>query len=118
MKLILLAALLVSSNAFACWSMKAVLSVDSSEVLVDQKIEHDKTYSFPTGPYIFHLKIPSVKKAAGQLVDVDVVEKKGTTLTPVSHVELIVKTGKEALLTQLDEKTNQLTTIKLTLTEI
>ncbi len=118
MKVFLMAALVLSSNASACWNMKAVLSVDSKEVLVDQKIEHDKTYSFPAGPYIFHVKIPSVKRAGVHLVDVDVVEKKGIKLTPVSNAELIVETGKEALLTQLDKETNQLTTIKLTLTEI
>lgn len=118
MKLFLLSALLLSSNAFACWNIKAVLSVNSKEVLVDQKIEHDKTYSFPTGPYIFHVKVPTGKRAAGHLINVSVVERKGLTLSQVSTAELIAETGKEVLMTQLDQETQQQTSIKLTLTEI
>lgn len=118
MKIFLLATLLLTTNAFACWNMKAVFSVDSQEVLVDQKIEHDKTYSFPAGPYIFHVKIPTGKKTSEKLVNIEVVEKNGIHLTPVSKAELITVTGKETAVTQLDQKTNQLTSMKLTLTDI
>lgn len=110
--------LLLTSHAFACWNLKAVLSVGSNAVKIDQKINHDQTYSFPKDHFIYNVKILSSHKLPGHLITIGVVEKSGNTLKEVANAEVIVQTGHEAMLTQKNEKTNQLTKLKITLTEI
>lgn len=113
MKLFTLIALLFSTSSFACWNMKASLSVNESTVVINQKIEHDKIYSFPKGNLIYNV---TVKK--NNLITIDVVEKKGLTLKPITSSQIIVKNGQEAIMTKQDENLNQLSTFKVKITEI
>lgn len=119
MRLLVLTCFLLSSPAFACWNMNAVLSVDSNELIVNQKLEHDKTYSFSKGNIIFHVKIPLKTSPAGShQVLIEAVEKIGLTLSPVSQFVVLAKAGTEALVTSEDPETHKMTSAKLTLTEI
>ena len=116
---ILFLLILLSSNAFACWNMKAVLSVGANEVKIDQKVLHDQTYSFAKDAFIYNVKVLSKNPGLpGHLISINVVEKVGMTLKPITTAQVVVQTGHEALLTQENEKTHELTKLKITLTEI
>lgn len=107
MRLIALAALLCSFNALACWNLKADLQTGDKKISFNQKFEHDKTYSFPSGPYIFHVKMPSEKnrpagmpkKPGTHLVVINVDEKQGTNLKEVATGMILVDADKEATMT-------------------
>lgn len=57
MKILGLFLLLVSSSAWACWSIDLNLGIDGEDYKFQQKIDHDKKYAFPLGPYILNLKL-------------------------------------------------------------
>ncbi len=107
MKYIALALSLLSVNAFACWNLKADLQTGDKKVSFNQKFEHDKTYSFPSGPYIFHVKMPSEKnrpkgmpnKPGSHLVVITVDEKQGMTISEVASGMILVNSDKEATMT-------------------
>lgn len=126
MKYLALGLFLLSSQAFACWNMKAILSVNGSEVKIDQKINHDQVYSFAKDKYIFNVKIPSsqnlptnimVTKGA-YMVFVDVMEKEEMNLKKIANGQIVAKYGKEVTMTKEDTETKVLTTMKINVTEI
>lgn len=104
MKYLALVLTFFSLNAFACWKLKAELQTGEKKVQIDQKFEHDKIYSFPSGPYLFHVKMPSEKnrpkgmpnKPGTHLVVITVDEKQGTTLKEVSTGMILVNKDQEA----------------------
>ncbi len=126
MKYFFLSFFIFSSQAFACWNMNAVFSVGEAEFKVNQKINHDQTYSFSAPPYIYNVKVASQalqppgipKKKGSHFIEIGVVQKDGTTLKQVAHGQMLVTTGKEATMTKQDESSAEITTFKLTLNEI
>lgn len=113
MKIILIALLLWTLPALACWRAQGSLAVDGETWKFDQKIEHNKEYLFPMGT--FTLKF-TVKKKKGTNTFVYVVqEKKGLTLTNVTMGDEEVETGKdrEIYAKGLEGQPNSIITIKL-----
>lgn len=126
MKYLALSFLMLTSQAFACWNMKGTLSVNGSEVKIDQKINHDQVYSFAKDKYIFNVKIPSsqnlptnilVTKGA-YMVFVDVMEKEDINLKKIANGHMVAKYGQEVTMTKEDSETKVVTTMKMTVTEI
>jgi hypothetical protein len=103
-KLLILLLIGSSLNAFACWRVTGFLTVNQESLAIDQIIDHDKTYSFHKGKYLFHLKMPSVfslpedlkDKKDRHLVEVNIQEKKGTRLSKVTNSRMFVKIGIDA----------------------
>jgi hypothetical protein len=126
MKYFALFLLMLSTQSFACWKMKVNLSVNGSEIQINQKINHDQVYSFAKDKYIFNLKIPSsqnlptnISVAKGAyMVFVDVMEKEDLSLKKVANGQIIAKYGKEVTMTKEDTETKVLTTMKITVSEI
>lgn len=126
MKYLAFALALVSFNALACWNMKGTISVNQDKVEINQKINHDQTYSFTGGNHIFHVKIPSKFETPPNLkdkkdihsIEIGVQEKKGITLSEITKGKLIVRTGKEAKMTKEDIETGVITTITMKITDI
>jgi hypothetical protein len=126
MKYLALVFLMLSSQAFACWNMKANLSVNGSEVKIDQKINHDQVYSFAKDKYIFNVKIPSTQNLptnilvtkGAYMVFVDVMEKEELNLKKIANGQIVAKYGKEVTMTKEDSETKVLTTMKIIVTEI
>jgi hypothetical protein len=56
-KILGLLLLLVSSSAWACWSIDLNLGIDGEDYKFQQKIDHDKKYSLHLGSYILNLKL-------------------------------------------------------------
>lgn len=104
-------------NVFACWNVKGQLSVNENKVEVNQKIDHDKTYTFSSQDMIYHLKVLPHSKDAYK-VEISVVKKVGLNLNPISTGLMIVKSGQEAIMTKKDSNTNELSTFKIKLSEI
>lgn len=84
-----------SLSAFACWRFEGKLAVDGETFKVDQKIVHDKSYSFPMGNWIMTLSVHAKKDSKINVVKYQIQEKKGTTLTLVTQGEEEVKDGVE-----------------------
>lgn len=126
MRAIALAFLLTSFNSYACWKMEATLSVNQDKVVINQKIDHDETYSFGKGNHIFHVRIPSKfdlpqearKMKKPHLIEMGVQEKKGITISPISKGMVLVETGKEATMIKQDNETGVVTTFIVKLSEI
>lgn len=126
MKWFLFSLILLSSQAHACWNMKAVFSVGEHELTVNQKMNHDQTYSFSAPPYIYNVKVASQdkqppgipKKKGAHFIEIGVVQKDGTTLKQVTNGQMLVQTNKEAIMTKQDENSTDVTTFKITLSEI
>ena len=126
MKYLALGLLMFSANSFACWNMKANLTVNGSKLEINQKINHDQVYSFAKDQYIFNVKIPStqnhptnvlVSKNA-YMVFIDVMEKEDMNLKKIANGQIIAKYGEEAEMIKVDNETNVKTSMKITVTEI
>lgn len=126
MKYLALVSLMLSTSAFACWNMKASLSVNGSELKINQKINHDQVYSFAKDQYIFNVKIPSsqnlptnvlVAKGA-YMVFVDVMEKENINLKKIANGQIVANYGKEVTMTKEDTESKIMTTMKIIVTEI
>jgi hypothetical protein len=120
MKLMLLSFLFLSSNALACWQIKGSISYDGSRIMIDQRFDHDKTYSFLVRNNIIHLKVPSSenKKEDTILLEVKVDEKTGTMISESYNNSLLVKEGQESLIRVENLRTKKLLTIKTTIKNI
>jgi hypothetical protein len=126
MKFLVSFILLFSFNAVACWKMQATISINDDVVKINQKVDHDKTYSFPVGKHIFHVKIPSKFEIPANIkdkkdvhtIEIGVQEKKGITLSEITEGKIIVQTGKEATMTKQDNKSGEITTYIMKITEI
>ena len=57
MKILGLLLILLSSSAWACWSVDLNLAIDGEDYKFQQKFNHDKSYSLPLGPYILNFKL-------------------------------------------------------------
>jgi hypothetical protein len=119
MKLFVLTFILLQQSAFACWKVEASISVNEDKVEINQKLDHDKTYSFPAGAHIFHLRMPSQGKdqKAMHSVEFGVQKKTGITLSRINEHKIIVESGKKAIFTNT-ETDGELTTFKMKITEI
>ncbi|MBA2404783.1 MAG: hypothetical protein H0V66_08430 [Bdellovibrionales bacterium] len=120
MKIIAFGLLFFSFNALACWKMQGSIAVNNDKVEINQKIDHDKIYSFASGKHLFHVKIPSqVKnKTDTHSIEIGIQKKDGITLSEVSKGQIIVKLGKEATMTKQDIDTGEITTFIMKITEI
>jgi hypothetical protein len=109
--------LILPKVSFACWQLKGTLTFDQHEVKVDQKIVHDQTYSFQTGPIIFNIGIPKEKALA---LKYEIVKKDGLTLEKVSQGELQLKQDKHTSseLSKIDPVTGKMILFKLSIKSI
>ena len=119
MKVIVLTFILLQQSAFACWKVEASMSVNEDKVEINQKLDHDKTYSFPAGAHIFHLKMPSQgnEKTAIHSVEFGVQKKIGITLSRINEHKINVDSGKKAVFTNTETNGEQ-TTFMMKITEI
>ncbi len=95
------------------------MSVNEDQVEINQKFDHDKTYSFPAGAHIFHLKMPSQgqKKTTRHSVEFGVQKKTGITLSRINEHKINVESGKKVVFTNIETNGEQ-TTFKMKITEI
>jgi hypothetical protein len=119
MKLIGLIFILLQQSAFACWKVEALMSVNEDQVEINQKLDHDKTYSFPAGSHIFHLKMPSQGKDQKSMhsVEFGVQKKTGITLSKINEHKINIESGKKSVFTNNDTN-GELTTFMMKITEI
>ena len=95
------------------------MSVNEDQVEINQKLDHDKTYSFPAGSHIFHLKMPSQgkNKTAVHSVEFGIQKKTGITLSRINEHKINVESGKKAVFTN-NNTNGELTTFMMKITEI
>jgi len=95
------------------------MSVNQDKVEINQKLDHDKTYSFPAGAHIFHLKMPSQgkDKPAIHSVEFGVQKKTGITLSRINAHKINIEGGKKAVFRNNDTN-GELTTFMMKITEI
>ncbi len=107
-------------SAFACWKLEGSLGIDGETWKMSSKIEHDKEYIFPMGPFIFKLTVFQDKTIKNlQSVKYVVQEKKGTTLSLVtSGEEEEVEAGKSKEIYAKGEEGQPHSLIILKLTDI
>lgn len=99
MRFIPLFVLLMSFDLFACWRLTGRMSVNRESLIINEKIDHDKSYSFPKGKYLIHIKMPSkfelpdgVKEKKNRyLLEVKIQEKKGTILEEIINTKILGK---------------------------
>ncbi len=120
MKILAIALTFISFQAVACWKMQATISINEDVVKINQKIDHDKTYSFNAGKHLFHVKIPSTKteKTDTHSVEIGSQKKIGLTLSEITPGKILVQTGKEATMTKQDSETGETTTFTIKISEI
>lgn len=85
-KLFLIALVLFSMNALACWKVEGSFAVDGETWKINNKFDHNKEYIFPMGTFILKMLFKTEKDKTQTLVYV-VQEKKGTTLIDVTEGE-------------------------------
>lgn len=120
MKFLTILLALISVNAFACWKMEGMIDVNGVRVNINQKIDHDKTYTFSSGKHLFHVMIPSSYKGKknAHMVEMNVEKKDGTIMKQIAQGKVIVLAGNEATMIKHDEKTGDHTIFTVKLTEI
>jgi hypothetical protein len=127
MKYILIIALLMLSlPTWACWKLTGSFEFNGKVISIDQKISHDKTYSFQHGKLIAHVKVPTkfdipkevANKKDAQLIQIELIEKNGVTLKTLAKPQMFVLGENEATMTQEDNQTKDFTKITLKLEKI
>lgn len=114
MKFLTLVLVLISFNTFACWKVDGSLGIDGETYTFNQKIDHDKEYSFPMGSFILNLTVASGKSKT-HVVKYSVFEKKGIKLILITKDEDEVTEGtlKEVYAKGEDGQPNTIITLKL-----
>lgn len=115
--------LMFSFSSMACWNLNGSFNVNGKKLSIQQKVNHDKSYSFQNGELIVHVKLPSKftlshemkDKKDAQLIQVELVQKQGVTLKTLSQSEIIVIGEDEARMIKEDNKTNEFAEITLKL---
>lgn len=115
-----------SLNANACWRLTGVMSLNQEKLEINQKIDHDKTYTFPKGNLLFHLKMPSAfdvpkdlkDKKGLHLVELNIQENQGTKLVDLTQAKILVKKGLEATTTKEDGTTGSITRFNIKVDDI
>ena len=115
MKFLSLLILFFSLKASACWNLTAEVTLNNEKLHIDQKFEHGRTYSFPKGIYIVHLRVPNDFQVSG--VSFKVKEKKSTQLIELANEAIKLKNDK-ANVTLNNIKAHFVTNIELKLTDI
>lgn len=59
----------------ACWNLNAQIDIAGEHLTINQKIVHDKVYSFASGHYLIDIKMPKAENIIWT-----VTEKNGLTL--------------------------------------
>lgn len=126
MRILILFFVAFSLNANACWRLNGVISVNQNKLEINQKIDHDKTYTFPKGNLIYHLKMPSVfdlpenlnDKKGLHMVELNIQEKQGTKLVDLTQAKILVKKGQEATMTKEDGTTGSITRLSIKVEDI
>ena len=95
------------------------MSVNKDKVEINQKLDHDKTYSFAAGAHIFHIKVPSQQKnkTAMHFVEFGVQKKAGITLSKIDEHRISIESGKKAVFRN-NETNGELTIFMMKITEI
>ncbi len=125
-KTIALLSLFYSAHSFACWHLIGSIEVNKKLVRFNQKIEHDKTYSFHKENIIAHIKVPAnferpkevEAKKDVQMIEITLEKKNGTLLKTLSNAKIIVLGDNEAVMTKVDNETRDYTKITVQLKEI
>ncbi len=105
-----------SLSSFACWKVEGQYSVDGEDYKINQKVDHDKEYSFPMGAFILNMTVSSKDKK--QTVVYGVHEKKGTALTLVTKGKEDLEMNKSKDIYAKGEKDQPNTILTLKLSEI
>ena len=114
MRYLALIVLFLSMNTFACWKMEGSLGVDGETWKLNQKMDHDKEYSFPMGTFILNLKVASGKKKT-HTVQYSVWEKKGSKIVLITKgsEELEEEKSKDIYAKGEPQQPNSIITLKL-----
>ncbi len=83
MKLIPVLLLLFTGKALACWQVQAFVKAGKEHISINQKMNHDQTYSFAFGPYYLHLKMANSNKDH-RPIEWSLQEKSGNKLTELT----------------------------------
>ena len=125
-KILILTLILTSLPLWACWRMEGKITVNGKEISLNQKILHDKPYSFQNDKMIVNIKMPSKfdlpKEIAGQknfhMVKIEFIEKDGIKMREPSRGEMIVKTNSPAVMTIGDRESKELTIVEIKIQNI
>ena len=121
MKGLVLISLIYSLDSLACWNIKATFSHIDKVVNVNQKMTHDKTYSFGADNYLFHLKMPAKRlqdKTSSQFVEWVVQKRKGVAITEVGREQFLVSENQEKTVVMSDPGNGEKTFLKITISDI
>ena len=83
MKLIPVLFFLLTGKALACWQVQALVKAGKEQISINQKMNHDQTYSFAFVPYYLHLKMASSNKDH-RPIEWSLQERSGNKLTELT----------------------------------
>jgi hypothetical protein len=81
---------LILPSAFACWRLTGTAVIEGHAVNIDQKMNHDQTYSVMADSFILNMKIPSQGSAT---IVYDIKQRKKLELISVSSGKIPMKIG-------------------------
>lgn len=89
MKFLILILLLWAQTALACWRLQGEVHLNNDILKIDQKVNHDQTYSFGKGPYLINLKVNNE-----QILDVELLNRE-KKLKMVAKTKLSLEDGEK-----------------------
>jgi hypothetical protein len=98
MKLMLLGFLFLSSTSWACRRIDGLVSINDTKIKINQKIDHDKIYTFSSGIYHLNLKYSEKNENTrpnGEKIEFEINEIKSQHFAQISKGIFLIKTGKE-----------------------
>jgi hypothetical protein len=105
--------MIISVDALACWRLTGSIHVDTQRFDVNQKVDHDKTYSFPKGDYLVHLSVDKTEQ-----IRVHVEQKQGLILATIAKIETQLKKNEEITSSKLNRDSGLTTEVRFKLQDI
>lgn len=109
--------MIYSLSALACWKVQGTLAVDGEVWKINQKINHDKEYGFPMGPFIYKMTISKGEGKKHKVV-YKLEEKKGLKLELITFGSDEVEPGNRREIFAKGEKGQPNTIITLKIQDI
>ncbi len=110
--------LIFSLSSFACINLKAVLNLNGKELFIDQKVDHDKTYSFMKDEYLVHVILPGRQPKNTHMASFKIDRKLGQQIERVAAPGILVRNGHEAIVSVERNETKEKYEVKLTVKNI
>ncbi len=117
MKLLILS-FFITLPSWACINLVGDINLNGESLHIDQKVDHDRDYSFMKGAYIVTVKLPSGQDPNVHMIDARVDQRNANNLRKASSGKIILKDGMTGEISKTDDETKETFSYKFSVKNI